>query len=384
MRLPPCVKHHLIPVQQFRAQHQFLFVPEIRQFWSVACTSLSSVAPDVCLARRMLKSLRSDERRHQGSRRISKPTSGKKGRNMNVVHAGFKSVFSQSTGVVFAGRNGLDFLELRLGTVRIPEVSLRLREAQRILDGLDVERVDLLGSIVSDDESFFRNIKIKSLLAAIVQVGLYDRLLKSQRSPDVLVGAVNGDSALLVCAGQITFETLILQSPAIQTLKPRLEVVSQLNGSGAQASEQNSSGSLSLPFGQSLNLPIPGMQVPLAPLPAPASSFDSQNQSDTGLPSLTGLSLTEYRAFMKSEDGGMVELGQPVMDLKKLVSEIVEHQAITRYINLGPGTAIPVGEYEQIAELTGADEVTVIDSIDLDPMLNWFWKQMRPVAGIAQ
>lgn len=303
---------------------------------------------------------------------------------MNVVHAGFKSVFSQSTGVVFAGRNGLDFLELRLGTVRIPEVSLRLREAQRILDGLDVERVDLLGAIVSDDESFFRNIKIKSLLAAIVQVGLYDRLLKSQRSPDVLVGAVNGDSALLVCAGQITFETLILQSPAIQTLKPRLEVVSQLNGSGSQASEQNSSGSLSLPFGQSLNLPIPGMQVPLAPLPAPASSFDSQNQSDTGLPSLTGLSLTEYRAFMKSEDGGMVELGQPVMDLKKLVSEIVEHQAITRYINLGPGTAIPVGEYEQIAELTGADEVTVIDSIDLDPMLNWFWKQMRPVAGIAQ
>jgi hypothetical protein len=34
--------------------------------------------------------------------------------------------------------------------------------------------------------------------------------------------------------------------------------------------------------------------------------------------------------------------------------------------------------------MTGADEVTIIDSIDLDPMLNWFWKQMRPVAGIAQ
>ncbi|MDZ4083725.1 MAG: hypothetical protein U1E10_12360 [Bdellovibrionales bacterium] len=303
---------------------------------------------------------------------------------MTVVHEGYKSVFSQSTGVVFAGRNGLDFLELRLGTVRIPEVSLRLREAQRILDGLDVERIDLLGAIVTDDESFFRNIKIKSLLAAIVQVGLYDRLLKSQRPPEVLIGTSNGDSALMVCAGQMSFESMVVQSAAIQTLKPRLQIVpaASLNGSAAASGDQKSPASL--PFSQSMNLPIPGMQVPLAPLPVAATPQDPSEHSDLGLPSLAGLSLTEFRAFMKSEDGTLVELGQPVMDLKKLVSEVVEHQGVTRYINLGPGTAIPANEYEQIAEMTGADEVTIIDSIDLDPMLNWFWKQMRPVAGIAQ
>ncbi len=299
---------------------------------------------------------------------------------MTVVHAGFKSVFSQSTGVVFAGRNGLDFLELRLGTVRIPEVSLRVREAQRILDGLDVERIDLMSAIVADDESFFRNIKIKSLLAAIVQVGLYDRLLKSQRSPDVLIGTSNGDSALLVCAGQQTFEAMVVQSLAIQNLKPRLHAVAavSLNGAAVTLPDQN------LPFSQSMNLPIPGMQIPLAPLPTTVAAQDSNDPTEAGLPSLTGLSLTEFRAFMRSEDGGLLELGQAVMDLKRLVAEVVEHQGVTRFINLGPGTAIPSSEYEQIAEMAGADEVTVIDSIDLDPMLNWFWKQMRPVAGIAQ
>jgi len=292
---------------------------------------------------------------------------------MTAVHEGFKSVFAQSTGVVFAGRNGLDFLELRLGTVRIPEVSLRLREAQRILDGLDVERIDLLGAIVTDDESFFRNIKIKSLLAAIVQVGFYDRLLKSQRAPEVLIGASTGDSALLVCAGHMTFESMVIQSAAMHTLKPRLQIV-QTSGSVSTSTDLKLSvGQDSLPFSPSMNLPIPGMQVPLSPLPMSVAQQEHSIQVDVGLPSLAGLSLTEFRAFMKSEDGGMVELGQPVMDLVKLVGEVVEHQGVTRYINLGPGTAIPANEYEQIAEMTGADEVTIIDSIDLDPMLNWFW-----------
>lgn len=303
---------------------------------------------------------------------------------MTVVHAGFKSAFTQSSGAVFAGRNGLDFLELRLGTVRIPEVSLRIREAQRILDGQEVNRIDLLGAIVADDDSFFRNIKLKSLLSAIVQVGLYDRLLRSQRAPEVLLGAANGDSALLVCAGQMTFEQMILQSPALQTLQPRLVAVA-----GQSVADQSGSVTASNGGGSGL-LPVPGMQAPLAPIPSlvagelnSAQMGDSTN-SASGLPSLSGLSLTEFRAFMRNEDGTLAELGQPTMDLKKLISEIVEHQAVLRYINIGPAQTVQPLEYSQIADQTGADEVTVIDSIDLDPMLNWFWKQMRPIAGIAQ
>lgn len=282
---------------------------------------------------------------------------------MTVVHSVFKSVNSQATGVVFAGRNGLDFLELRLGAVRIPEVSLRIRDAQKILDALDVERVDLLGSTITEDESFFRNIKIKSLLAAIVQVGLYERLLKSQRAPEILIGNSNGDSPLLVCAGQMTFEDMVKNSAALQTLQP-LPARETADGAPAPTSLL-----AAVPLGL-----LPGIQAPLATL--------SQQAMPT-LPSLSGLSLTEFRAFLRNEDGSMSEVGQPVMDLKKLLTEVVEHQTISRFINVGPGAAINSNDYEAIGEAAGADEVTVIDSIDLDPMLNWFWKQMRPSYGLA-
>lgn len=291
---------------------------------------------------------------------------------MTAVHSVFKSVYKQATGVVFAGRNALDFLELRLGAVRIPEVSLRIREAQRILDSLETERVDLLGAIVTEDEAFFRNIKIKSLLAAIVQVGLYDRLLKSQRAPDVLIGNSNGDAALLVCAGQKTFEEMVRSSAALQSLRPlekpealKLAPTGITSGAGATAN----------PNGVPVGL-LPGIQAPLQVAP-------SETPELTVLPSLAGLSLTEFRAFQRIEDGSMAEVGQPVMELKKLLAEIVEHQMVTRFINVGPGVALLPSEYDLIGEAAGADEVTIIDSIDLDPMLNWFWKQMRPVSKYA-
>jgi hypothetical protein len=297
----------------------------------------------------------------------------------------FKSIYAQSTGVVFAGRNGLDFWELRLGAVRIPEVSMRIREAQRILDRLEVERVDLLGSTVSEDESFFRNIKIKSLLAAIVQVGLYDRLVKSQRVPDVLIGNSNGDSALLVCAGQITFEQMITTSAALRTLQPRPSV------EAVKSTESGLATVSLLPLGNwgggaGAIANAPGASMPLLPGVSAVHAFDSESSDSliSTLPSLAGVSLTEYRAFVRAEDGGMVEVGQPVMDMKRLVSEVVEHQAVTRFINIGPALAMANSEYEIIGETAGAYEVTIIDSIDLDPMLNWFWKQMRPTLGYAQ
>lgn len=284
---------------------------------------------------------------------------------MSSSQAVLRSIFPQSTGVIFAGRNGLDFLELRQGVVRIPEVSLRIREAQRILDGLDVERVDLLSALMSEDDAFFRNIKIKSLLAAVVQVGLYDRFLKTQRGPDVLVGNSNGDTALLVCAGQMTFEQLVTTSNALATLKPRESTDGATTGVVATATVTT----------------LPGI-LPVSAIQAPLRSATESNV--TALPSLTGLSLTEYRAFHRGEDGVFGEIGTPIMDLKKLLTEIVEHQRVSRFVNVGPGATITPTDCEQMAEAAETDEVTVIDSIDLDPMLNWFWKQMRPVVGYAQ
>lgn len=231
------------------------------------------------------------------------------------------------SAVVFSGRNGLDFSELRGGVLRIPDVTLRVREAQRILDGLDLPKVDLFNVIAADDDSFFRNIKLKSLASAIVQVGLYDRLTKTQRKPDFMVGNSNGDSALLVCAGLQTFEEMVSQSPALDTLKPSEKVILL----GAE--------------------------------PAPL---------------LAGLSLTEYQALgcRPGSDGksAYVPVKDGLMDIKKVVAYLYTEQGATRFISVGPAGALRGSDYQSL----GSDEIESIDSIELDPMLGWFWRNMRP------
>lgn len=238
--------------------------------------------------------------------------------------------------VVFSGRNGLDFIELRGGALRIPEVSLRVREAQAILDKMDVPSVDLLGTIGAEDELFFRNIQLKSLCAAIVQVGLFDRYLKTQKRPDYMVGNSNGDSAMLVCSGRQTFQQMVESSQALATIRT-LEVV----------------------------VPMVAQAMPL----------------------LSGLSLTEYNALEgkpATAPAGGIEYS-PIpgssMELKKLIGSLYQEQGVTRFISIGPASALRGSDYR----IVGDGEIESVDSIDLDPMLGWYWRNVRPVAvALAQ
>lgn len=235
--------------------------------------------------------------------------------------------------VVFAGRNGLDFSELRAGVLRIPEVTLRIREAQRILDSTELPKIDLFNVVSSEDEHFFRNIKLKSLLASIVQVGLFDRMVKNQRRPDFMVGNSNGDSAMMVAAGLMTFEQMVRNSQALDTMKPSEKIVS------------------------------------LVAEPAPL---------------LAGLSLTEFRALkaVQTETGLTYQpVNESAMEIKKSVAQLHADQGVRRFVNVGPASAIRRSEYD----LIGSDDVESIDSIELDPMLGWFWSSIRQQSiAIAQ
>ncbi len=236
-----------------------------------------------------------------------------------------------SNALVFSGRNGLDFIDLRTSVLRIPEVTIRIRQAQSVLDTLDLPKVDLFNVISSDDETFFRNIKLKSLAAAVVQIGLFDRYVKNQRRPDFMIGNSNGDSAMLVCAGLMTFEEMVRNSQAVETLKP-----------------QN-----------------------VIPLGAPAA-IELVVQA---APLLSGLSLTEFRAIeaVQTENGlTYATSGEGAMDLKKVVSNLFSERSVERFINLGPAAAVMTSEYKAISE-----DIEAIDSIELDPMLGWFWSGVR-------
>lgn len=227
---------------------------------------------------------------------------------------------------IFAGRNGLDQAAARANVLRIPEVSLRVREAQTLLDQVDLPRLDLHTYISADDDTFLRNIKLKSLAAAIVQVGLYERALKYQtRKPDILAGNSNGDSALNVVAGRQNFQALVQRGLALM---------------------------------------------------GPRSPEDAVAQRPNGLeaaPLLAGLGLAEYEALtLQNSSVKTVRTGD--MDFKKLMQVLIDEQGVDTFVTIGP--CPPLVAKELVEHSSG--NITLLDSIELDPMLTWFWRSAAP------
>ena len=249
---------------------------------------------------------------------------------------------------VFAGRNGLDFWDVRLGVLRIPEVLGRLREAQRVLDETpDIAKVDLFCYVASGDEYFQRNIKLKSLAASIVQVALYDRFAKLGRRPHFMLGVSNSDPAMMVCAGARTFDSMVRESPALDTLRLATERPIEIVRAAAEAA-----------------------------------------------PVLSGISLVEYEALEAQplegapEGSGQIAwmpIASGFMDFKKIAAKLQEEHEATQFISIGPAnTLLGCGQRPPTTGVSGLD-LTVLDSIEMDPMLGWFWRDVRGQAlALAQ
>lgn len=119
--------------------------------------------------------------------------------------------------IVFNQGRPLDFEDVRFQIARIPEVMLRLRQAQRIWEASGASQsISFYETLMSEDNHFFSSRALRSLLTAIVQVGLYDRLIKHSKPVPFLVGNIRNDSALNIISKKITFEELILNSRACQ------------------------------------------------------------------------------------------------------------------------------------------------------------------------
>ncbi len=224
--------------------------------------------------------------------------------------------------VVFNGINALDFHAVRCNVVRIPEVVKRLRDAQRIWDDVEcLEGLELANFIASDDEVFLGNIRLKSLASAIVQVGLYDRYIKAFGVPECLIGSINGDSALAVAVGLYSFEDMIRNSAAV------------LNRSWSEGR-------------------VAGELV------------------------LSGISLVKFAAFERVEIEGRQTYQEIKVDgreLGPLITQMIEDLGVKRFVNVGPGNLLM---HRQGTELEMA-EVQILESIDMDPMLNWFWPELK-------
>lgn len=225
--------------------------------------------------------------------------------------------------IIFNGPNALDFYDVRLNIIRVPEVVMRLRQAQEIWDSGEYPNFDLTSFMASDDKIFLSNLKSKSLCAAIVQLGLYDRYIKQSKTPRFLVGNINGDSAMKVAAGLMSVEDLVLSSSALKVNRA----------------------------GMSLHL--------------------------TDAPVLAGVSLTEYGVLEKKETAGVVEFSNfsalKNMEITKIVESLIEDHGVKKIVNIGPGGILL---QQAFAELSLRD-VQILESVDLDPLLSWFWPSLK-------
>jgi hypothetical protein len=223
--------------------------------------------------------------------------------------------------VVFNGVSSLEVQEIRVNVVRIPEVIKRIHQAQQVWDEHHRESFDLANFMASDDRIFLSNIKLKSLASAIVQIGLYDRYLRWHREPEFFVGDSTGDSPVLVATGQKLFSQLIGESPALSVSRP--------SGVVRLADE----------------------------------------------PELSGIQLTQYLAYRRYEENKISffqEVEVEGRDVQSLALQLIEELDVRRFINIGPGSLLfrSQPQFEMV-------DIQVLESIDLDPMLSWFWPSLR-------
>lgn len=224
--------------------------------------------------------------------------------------------------LVFNGASNLDFQEIRTNVVRIPEVVQRIREAQEIWDKVSMIPLDLANFIGSEDDVFLSHIKLKSFATAVVQVGLLDRYLKTHKMPEYVLGAINGDSPMKVAIGLMTFFELVSESAACSTSRHQQKQ----------------------PVTNALDLPI-----------------------------LAGVQLAEHAVFLRNTEGVYERQASEFREVERMLVELVDNHDVTKLVMVGPGNSI---SGKKILDLTARD-IQVLESIDLDPMLSWFWSNLR-------
>lgn len=232
------------------------------------------------------------------------------------------------TAVLFGGPQALDFLEVRSSIVRIPEVRIRLEEAQKIWDAQISQVADFHQFLCSDDKEFFSNSSLKSLCSAIVQVGLYERLIRHFRTPEFIVGDGRNDSALLVATGRMSLAELVLSSRAAGVVKPIAAV-----------------------------------------------------QGHPTLPVLNGQTFAMFEVYQRELSNGQDQFAatqMKEMDLNKIVRHLYEDRGVRQLVTVGPGRTRLNNQHDGTMS-----EMQNLESIDLDPMLSWFWKDVQEVSVSA-
>jgi hypothetical protein len=221
--------------------------------------------------------------------------------------------------VLFANTGVLDFLELRTSIVRIPEVIAKLKEAQVYLDRAMDNAPDLIQFLTSEDQVFWRSEKIRKIAVAVVQLALYERYAKRFGEASHVLSVSNEDSPIQVLSGNMRLGEFIIN---LAMKEEKVKTVENLNS-----------------------------------LPEPTSLAK-------------GISMPDFQLYEKSEEQAYKLSGEGEKEaLNELLMKLRDEEGVKQFVNVGPGQSISGSAMSELVD----KELNIMESIDLDPMLSWFW-----------
>jgi len=219
--------------------------------------------------------------------------------------------------LVFSDQSSLDFTDVRMGIIRVPEVLVKLKELQENWDVLFKSSIfSAINYTTSEDKIFHQNKDLKGLVKSVIQAGLYERHLKANTKHSFLVGPKNKVSALKIAIGEMTVRDLVF------------------------------------------------------------SYFEKEQEKQAPTSKLAGESLTTFMAYKWSEENlKYEEIETKESSEMAILSELVNEDSVKRFVNVGPGNETMHQWYKDMSQR----DIQYAESIDTDPMLNWFWNSIKEV-----
>ena len=227
------------------------------------------------------------------------------------------------SAVLFANTGVLDFLELRTSIVRIPEVIAKVKEAQVFLDRALKDAPDLLQFLTSDDQVFWSRKRIRQIAVGVVQLGLYDRYVKRYGAAANVLATDSEENPVQVLSGKMRLGEFVINL--------------------AMGEEE-----------------------------APSKVVEMPEQQ----PMLSkGISMPDFQLYSQDAEGNFVLTDEGKKQaLNDLLMKLRDERSVKQFVNIGPGQSISGSALNELVD----KELNIMESIDLDPMLSWFWDITSP------
>ncbi len=221
--------------------------------------------------------------------------------------------------LLFSPASVLDEERVRRAALRVPEVTIPLKAAQKFLDRFSPLELDLINLAGGSSEEFQAQTLARPLVLALMQWGLYQRLMsRTSHRFDWLVGETGDQSVMNLVLERVTLSEFLWQSPALES-----------------------------------------------------------TETQVGLPK-PSVSASKFQIFSLQIDPGesepvFRELGDPSADRWSLVESCISRLGAERVVTVGPATDFSEGLLKQRRLM----EFDLVESVELDPQLHWFWADSR-------